>query len=123
MPAKILLVDDEVEITSLLKKFLEKEGYEAITANSGKEAIEKFKTEKPDIILLDIRMPDMTGIEAMKKIREIDSEVAIIMATAVVDEKMVQEVVNMRAFDYIVKPFDLDYLKKVLLVKIATLTK
>ena len=65
----------------------------------------------------------MTGIEAMKKIREIDSEVAIIMATAVVDEKMVQEVVNMRAFDYIVKPFDLDYLKKVLLVKIATLTK
>lgn len=123
MPAKILVIDDEVEITSLLKKFLEKEGYEAITANSAKEGIEKLQTEKPNVILLDVRMPEMNGLDAMKRIREIDSNVAVIMATAVVDDKVVAEVVKMKATDYIVKPFDLDYLRKVLLVKIATLTE
>ena len=122
MPVKILVVDDEIEITGLLKKFLKKEGHEVVTANSGEECLKKFTEEKPQIILLDIRMPGMDGLEEMKRIREIDQDVAIIMATAVVDEKTMVKVVDMKATDYIIKPFDLDYLKKVLLVKIASLT-
>jgi len=119
--AKILVIDDELHICNLLEEFLTREGYDVTTSTSAREGIEKIKVERPQIILLDIRMPDMSGIEAIKKIREVDKNVGIIMATAVMDEKIAQEAIKLGAEEYIVKPFDLDYLKKSLLAKIATL--
>lgn len=121
MKAKILVIDDELHICNLLEEFLTREGYDVTTSTSAREGIEKIKVERPQIILLDIRMPDMSGIEAIKKIREVDKNVGIIMATAVMDEKIAQEAIKLGAEEYIVKPFDLDYLKKSLLAKIATL--
>jgi len=119
MKAKILVIDDEQAICDLLKRFLTKRGYEVTVANSAEEGISKLEGEKPEVVLMDIRMPGMNGIEAVKKIRDIDEKVGIIMATAVLDERMAKEAIDLGASDYIIKPFDLDYLEKTLLVKLT----
>jgi len=118
---RILVIDDEVEICEMLKSFLVKKGYEVITTTSAADGIEKLKTEKPKVILLDIRMPDMDGVEVMKKIRKIDQNVVVIMATGVIDEEIARETMKLGASDYIVKPFDLGYLEKSLMSKLAML--
>ena len=96
-----------------------KEGYDVVTSCSATDAIEKFKHEHPNVILLDIRMPEMDGIELMRRIRTLDQDVGIIMATAVVEDEKAQEALKLGAPDYIIKPFDLDYLKTSVLAKIA----
>jgi len=121
MDKKILVIDDEAEVCRLLETFLKKQGYTAISTTSASEGLEKLRSEKPAAVLLDIRMPDMDGMEAMRRIRTIDKDIPIIMATAVVDQKIAQEAADLGATDYIIKPFDLDYLKKVLLAKLAML--
>ncbi|NQT32095.1 MAG: response regulator [Candidatus Omnitrophica bacterium] len=121
MEERILVIDDEVEICEMLKSFLVKKGYEVITTTSAADGIEKLKTEKPKVILLDIRMPDMDGVEVMKKIRKIDQNVVVIMATGVIDEEIARETMKLGASDYIVKPFDLGYLEKSLMSKLAML--
>ncbi|MGB2631244.1 MAG: response regulator [Candidatus Omnitrophota bacterium] len=121
MKGKILVIDDEIEICKLLDVFLTKEGYEVTTASSAMEGMEKFKTVRPKVILLDIRMPGMDGIEVMRRIREIDKNVGIIMATAVVDKNIAEEAVKLGAADYIIKPFDLEYLKRSIMAKISIL--
>ncbi len=79
---KILVVDDEKNILKLYKAELEDEGYEIVIANSGKEAIELFKTDKPDLVTLDIMMPDMDGIQVLRQLKQEDPQVPVIMLTA-----------------------------------------
>ena len=102
--AKILVVDDEASIVTMLAYNLKKEGYDVVTADDGEVAIEKFESENPDLLLLDIMMPKMDGYEVCRKIRE-KSNVPIIMLTARADE--VDKVVGleMGADDYVTKPF------------------
>ena len=102
--AKILVVDDEASIVTMLAYNLKKEGYDVVTAEDGEVALEKFESEKPDLLLLDIMMPKMDGYEVCRKIRE-KSNVPIIMLTARADE--VDKVVGleMDADDYVTKPF------------------
>lgn len=102
--AKILVVDDEASIVTMLAYNLKKEGYDVVTAEDGEVALEKFESEKPDLLLLDIMMPKMDGYEVCRKIRE-KSNVTIIMLTARADE--VDKVVGleMGADDYVTKPF------------------
>ena len=121
MEAKTLVIDDEKEVRDILEGFLTKKGYKVVTAASAMEGIEKLKAENPKVILLDIEMPGMSGVEAIGKIREIDKNVGIIMATGVKDEKIAQETVKLGASDYIVKPFDFEYMEKSLLVKLVSL--
>lgn len=121
MKPKILVIDDEQEICDLLETFLRREGYEVVTSTSAIDGIDKVKTENPHVICLDIRMPEMDGLEVMKKIREVNKEVTILMATAVMDDKISEEAAKLGAYDYIVKPFDLNYLKKILQIKSATM--
>ena len=83
--AKILVVDDEASIVTMLAYNLKKEGYDVVTAEDGEVALEKFESEKPDLLLLDIMMPKMDGYEVCRKIRE-KSNVPIIMLTARADE-------------------------------------
>lgn len=116
---KVLIVDDEIKICAILEKFLSKKGYDTVTANSAEEGIEKLKTEKPNVILLDIRMAGLNGLQAISKIREIDEKVGIIMITAVMDEETALECIKAGASDYITKPMDFEYLEKTLLVMIA----
>lgn len=118
MKKKILVVDDEQAICNTLKKFLTKKGYKATTVLGGEEAIERVKEERPHMVLLDIRMPGMDGIETLKRIREIDKEVGIIMITALKEDVIGRKCMELGACDYITKPFDLDYLERVLTVKL-----
>ncbi|MFH1683780.1 MAG: response regulator [Candidatus Margulisiibacteriota bacterium] len=115
---KILVVDDEQAVCDVLKKFLGKKGYTGLTALSGQEALEIIKNEKPKIVLLDIRMPEMNGIEVLKKIREIDQQIGIVMITAVHEEETAKKCIKLGAYDYITKPFGLEYLENVLMVKL-----
>ena len=121
MKKKILVVDDERAVCNMLKKFLAKSGYDASTALSGKEAIKRVKKEKLHIVLLDIKMPEMDGIKTLKKIKEIDNEVGIVMITAVKEDEIGRKCLELGAYDYITKPLDLDYLETVLLTKLLTL--
>ncbi len=111
---KILVVDDEVKECELLKRFLERKGYEVIISNSGMHALEKVKSKKPDIILLDIIMPEMDGIEVLRRIREFDKDVCIIMVTVVNDKSTGMEALKIGADEYITKPVNLNYLDKVI---------
>lgn len=115
---RILVVDDEIEICEILKEFLSKKGYDVDTATDGKTAITKVKEIRPHIILLDIKMPEMDGIQALKEIKKIDPAVGVIMITAVGDEELAKRAFEMGAYDYILKPVDFDYLEGVLLVRI-----
>jgi len=111
---KILVVDDEVKECELLKRFLERKGYDVITSYTGMHALEKTKSEKPDIILLDIKMPDMDGIEVLRRIRKFDKDVCIIMVTVVNDKSTGMKALKTGADEYITKPIDLNYLEKVI---------
>jgi two-component system response regulator AtoC len=117
--ARILVVDDEVEVLDMLKVFLSAKGYTVHTAQSGRAALELVKQVRPHIVLLDIIMPEMSGIDVLKKIKTMDPTIGVVMATAIKDEDLAKKAMKLGAYDYIAKPFDLDYLENVLMVKMA----
>src|SRR5574337_1068539 len=119
MAARVLVVDDEPAAVELLQEFLVAKGYEVIAASNGAEAVQKVVEERPHLILLDVRMPRMDGLEALRRIREIDKEVAVIMVTGVNEEEIGRQAMALGAFDYIVKPLDLPYLERSLWYKIT----
>ena len=114
---KILTVDDQMGIDSFFYEFFSVRNYEVFNAMSGKEAIEIVKKEKPRIVLLDINMKGMDGIETLKKIKEIDKKTIVIMVTGVKDDDVVKQALSAGADDYITKPLSLEYLDKVVLLK------
>ncbi len=114
---KILVVDDEIIIRDLLEDFLSRKGYDVYTASDGRAAIAEVKEIKPHIVLLDIMMPGMDGIDTLEEIRRIDPRVGVIMITGVLDEKLGKRAMKLGAFDYITKPLDLDYLETAVMVK------
>jgi len=103
---RILCVDDEPAIRSLLKSQLEQEGYEVDQADDGDVAIEKFDGAHFDIVLLDIRMPKVGGIDVLKHISDSGKQSRVIMLTAVDDLSIALESVKLGANDYMTKPFD-----------------
>ena len=119
----ILIVDDEPAVCNMLKKFLTKNGYKVSTALSGEETLRKIKKEKPHIVFLDIRMPHMNGVEVLQKIMEIDKKIGVIMITAVKDDDVGKECLELGAFDYITKPLSFEYLENTLLVKLLDFPK
>ena len=119
---KVLVVDDEPQAVEFLEEFLTAKGYAVVGASGGEEALRRLKEERPHLMLLDIRMPVMGGLEVLRRAREIDREVGIVMVTAVNEESMGREALRMGAYDYITKPLDFDYLERVLWVKITMMT-
>ena len=117
--ARILVVDDEEEVRQLVAEFLEIRGYSVITAATGLEALTAVKHYRPDLVLMDIMMPGMTGLETLQRIREIDQRVGVIMLTAVDDEAVAREAMRREAYDYITKPLDFGYLELAILTKLA----
>lgn len=118
---KILTVDDEMGIDSFFYEFFSARNYEVLNAQSGKEAIEIVKKHRPRIVLLDINMKGMDGIETLKRIKEIDKDVSVIMVTGVKDDDVAKKARELGADDYITKPLSLDYLDKVVLLKVTNL--
>lgn len=104
-----MIVDDEENMVELVRAILEKEGFEIISAYSGKECLEKLKEVKPDLILMDIMMPGITGKETVKKIRENPKtkDIKVIFLTVVrLSEIGREELKELKAVDYITKPFE-----------------
>ena len=118
---RVLVVDDEPDAVELLQEFLTSKGYEVFTAGDGEEALRKVKTERPHLILLDVRMPKMNGLEVLRQVRQIDKEVGVIMVTAVNEDETGRQALELGAFDYIVKPLDLEYLERSLWYKVTTM--
>lgn len=107
--AKVLIVDDAAFMRMMIKDILEKNGYTVTgEANNGIKAVELYKKERPDIVTMDITMPDMDGIQAVKAIREMDPSAKIIMCSAMGKQSMVMDAIKAGARDFIVKPFQAD---------------
>ena len=104
----ILVVDDEMHVNSILARFLSGEGYSCITAEDGAEALEKLRNRPCALALCDIRMPGMDGLELLKRIKEYNDEIAVIMVTAVDNREVAVEAMRAGAHDYVMKPFHLD---------------
>jgi two-component system response regulator (stage 0 sporulation protein F) len=116
---KVLVVDDELEVRQLLQEFLSGRGYEALLAGSGMEALDAVEAEKPDLVLLDVAMPEMDGVEVLKRLAMMDPPVPVIMVTANTDLSLTSRLLAMGAVDYIPKPFDLDYLDQAISIQLT----
>ncbi|NLJ60105.1 MAG: response regulator [Firmicutes bacterium] len=101
-----LIVDDAAFIRLRTRKLLEENGYEVEEAKDGEEAIQKYKEVSPDVVLLDITMPVMDGITALKGIKSIDPQAKVVMCTAVGQQSLVLEAIKAGANDYLLKPLD-----------------
>ncbi|MCM8820275.1 MAG: response regulator [Candidatus Omnitrophica bacterium] len=117
MAKKILIVDDEQEVLDIVSGTLKKSGYEVICTKTGEEAIEFVKTQNPNIILLDICLPEpgIDGVETLKRIREFNKEVKVIVTSGL--EKGIRrfdEIKNLEIVDFLSKPFSLSKLKELI---------
>lgn len=108
---KILIVDDQNGIRVLLTEVFSSEGYKTYQAANGKLAIELVKKEAPDLVLLDMKIPGMDGLEILKHIKKIDPQVKVIMMTAYGELDMIKEASDSGALMHFTKPFDIDELR------------
>lgn len=109
MANRILIVDDAAFMRMMIRDILTKNGYEVVgEAQDGAQAIEKYKDLNPDLITMDITMPEMDGITALKEIRKLDTNAKVIMCSAMGQQAMVIDAIQAGAKDFIVKPFQAD---------------
>jgi two-component system response regulator AtoC len=107
----VMVVDDEDSVRKLLSAVLKREGYQVVCAESGDEALSKFKTFQPDLVIMDIRMPNIDGITAFKEMRQLSQNVTVILMTAYAAVETAVEAIKLGAFDYVIKPFDIEEVK------------
>jgi len=112
---KLLIVDDEIDIREFAKSFFKKRDIEVFTASGGIEALEIIKSENPDLVLLDVRMEEMTGVELLHKMRTEGLEAKVMMVSGVEDEATIKETRDLGVLGFIHKPLILDELEKVVL--------
>ena len=109
MSKRVLIVDDAAFMRMMIKDILTKNGYEVVgEAENGNQAVEKYKELQPDLVTMDITMPEKDGIEALKEIKALDSNSVIIMCSAMGQQAMVIDAIQAGAKDFIVKPFQAD---------------
>ncbi len=109
MGARVLVVDDAAFMRMMLKDILTKNGFEVVgEAENGKDAVEKYKELKPDVVTMDITMPEMDGVTAVKEIKKVDPNAKIVMVSAMGQQAMVIDSIRAGASDFVVKPFQPD---------------
>ena len=111
---RILIVDDEPEIRELLVEYLQDKGFEALGARGGQEALGRIPEFRPHVVLLDIAMPRMTGVEALKRIKALPHQTVVIMVSGIEDQETARQTLALGAADYVTKPVDFQYLDSVL---------
>lgn len=116
---KLLIVDDDLPTCDFLRLFFEKRQYEVFTAQDGEDALSIVKEKQPDIILLDIKMGGISGIEVLRRIKDICSNAKVIMMTGVKEEVVIDLAKEYGAIDYITKPFSLEHLEKDVMPKVV----
>lgn len=109
MAQKVLIVDDAAFMRMMIKDILTKNGFEVVgEAADGREAVEKYKELSPDLVTMDITMPEMDGVSALKEIKQINANAKVIMCSAMGQQAMVIDAIQAGAKDFIVKPFQAD---------------
>jgi DNA-binding response OmpR family regulator len=116
---KILVIDDEREICEVTKRFLSKKNYLCFTATSQDEALALVNKEHPSLALLDIRLGEVSGMDVLQKIKEIDRKIKVIMVTGLADEESIRQAKSLGADDFVSKPFTASYLHKLLSQKLS----
>lgn len=112
--AKILVADDSTYARSRSRTLLEEMGHEAIEASDGAQAVDAVRRSKPDIILLDLTMPVLDGLSALREILTVDPEARVVIVTATGQDRIVLEAIKVGARDFVMKPFDAEVLREVL---------
>ena len=110
----VLVVDDDEKICWAFEQFLESEGFDPSIANNAEEGLRRIQAEQPDVIFLDVRLPGMSGLDALEQIKEFQSNAAVVIMTAYDDVETTIEAMRLHAFDFLSKPIDLDAVKAVL---------
>lgn len=118
-PGKILIVDDDPEVRMATRDFLASKNYEVTVAEGGREALRMLDAAPVDVVLLDVAMPDMDGMETLKRIVAAHPAMPVIMVTANADIEITSKVLQLGAADYVPKPFDLDYLDQAISIQLS----
>lgn len=116
---KILVVDDDPEVRMTTRDFLASKGYTVTVAAGGREALGLVEAVDPDVVLLDVAMPDMDGMETLRRLVAAWPTLPVIMITANADIEITSKVLQMGAADYVPKPFDLDYLDQAVSIQLS----
>lgn len=114
MEKKILIVDDQYGIRVLLNEILQKDGYKTFQAGSGVQALAIVKKDLPDLVILDMKIPGMDGLEILKRLKEFNSSIKVIMMTAYGELDMINEAMKRGAITHFSKPFDIDEVRSVI---------
>jgi two-component system response regulator (stage 0 sporulation protein F) len=109
---RILVVDDEEPVRDVLCEYFESQGFGVEATPDGEAALVALGRHRPDLVLLDVRMPGIDGVEVLRRIRRADPDVPVIMVTANEDVALAKEMLKLGAFDYVAKPFDFSYLDR-----------
>ena len=115
--AKLLIVDDESDIREFARNFFKKRNIDVSVASGGRQALDLIAKESPDVILLDVRMEEITGIEVLRELRAANQSVKVIMVSGVEDEETINEAKMLGVIGYIHKPFILEELEKIVLAQ------
>jgi len=118
-PGKILVVDDDPEVRMATRDFLSSKGYDVSVAEGGRDALRQLDSSPADVVLLDVAMPDMDGLETLKRIVSAHPNVPVIMVTGNADIEITSKVLQLGAADYVPKPFDLDYLNQAIRIQLS----
>ena len=116
---RILVVDDELEVRLVLREFLSGRGYDVTVAGSGVEALSLLEQVNPNVVLLDVTMPDMDGVETLRRLVAVNPALPVIMVTANADIVVTSRLLALGAADYIPKPFDLEYLDQAISIQVS----
>ena len=109
---RLLVVDDEIDVCDFMKNFFNERGFEVFVAYNGQEALELVEMKKPQMVILDMRMPVMDGMSVLRELRKADSDTRVIVVTAVEDPSKAEEAKKLGAVEYITKPILLEQLER-----------
>jgi DNA-binding response OmpR family regulator len=116
---RILVVDDEPEVRQVMEQFLIERGYEVRTAENGRQGLEALDTFAPDVVLLDMHMPEMDGLETLRHLTARAPGLPVIMVTVNDDVQTTSRLLQLGAVDYLPKPFDLEYLDQAITIQLS----
>ncbi len=122
MGEKILIVDDQYGIRILLNEIFQKEGYQTFQAANGVQALSIVKSEDPDMVILDMKIPGMDGLEILKRIKKMEARALVIIMTAYGELDMIHEAMDLGAITHFAKPFDIDEIRAAVKKELAALS-
>ncbi len=118
--SKLLIVDDEEDIREFARRFFVKRGIDVFTASGGRQALKIIDEDQPDLVLLDVQMEEITGIEVLKKLRDAQNEIKVIMVTGAEDLAIINEANSLGVKGYVHKPLVLEELEKIVMAELNT---